>query len=195
MAKLPSNFPRSERCRSLSAASVFNVDELIAKGLGLALQIRQYPITIFLLIRLLSRVHVCRAIPQHAQDEPSQRMRGRRHGFGCPEPYPYPPVIGPQGTVTVGDALGRQPQGRRRAIGGGCAPYSGAFAPRDVVARTSPEPRRTMRARRPTGPIETNLTDHLQSREALDPLDLGEVHPGHRLKRGLHSKTQRVAAA
>ena len=40
LLKLPRNFPRSERCRSLSAASVFNVDELRAKGLGFALQIR-----------------------------------------------------------------------------------------------------------------------------------------------------------
>ncbi len=38
------------------------MDELIAKGLGFALQIRQHPITIFLFIRLLSRVNVCRTI-------------------------------------------------------------------------------------------------------------------------------------
>src|SRR5919206_3479675 len=119
----PRNFPRSERCCSLSAASVFNVDELIAKGLGFALQIRQHPLTILLLIRLLSRVNVCRTIPQHAIDQPRQLMRGRRNGFGCPEPYPYPTIISPQGTVTVGDALGCQPQGRRRPIGGGFAPY------------------------------------------------------------------------
>jgi hypothetical protein len=85
-AKLPSNFPRSERCRSLSAASVFNVDELRAKGLGFALQIRQPPSTLLLLIRLLSRVNVGRAIPPQARDQPRPLLRGRRHGFGGSEP-------------------------------------------------------------------------------------------------------------
>jgi hypothetical protein len=93
------------------------MDELIAKGLRFALQIRQHPIPIFLFIRLLSRINVCCPIPQHTVDQPGQRMRGRRHRFGGPESGPHPPVIGPQGTVTVGDALGRQPQGRRRSIG------------------------------------------------------------------------------
>src|SRR6516164_6219858 len=55
--KLPSNFPRSE-CRGNPASDVFYVDELIAKGLGFALQIRQHPIAILLFIRLLSRVNV-----------------------------------------------------------------------------------------------------------------------------------------
>ncbi len=126
--KLPSNFPRSER-RGTPAIDGFYVDELIAKGLGFALQIRQHPIAILLCIRLLSRVHVGRTIPQHALDEPGQRMRGRRHRFGCPEPGPHPTVIGPQGTVTVGDALGRQPQGRRRPISRWFAPHPVAFAP------------------------------------------------------------------
>ena len=36
--KLPSNFPRSE-CRGHPAIDVFYVDELIAQGLGFALQI------------------------------------------------------------------------------------------------------------------------------------------------------------
>jgi hypothetical protein len=39
VAKLPSHFPRSER-RCNPAISVFYVDELIAKGLGFAWQIR-----------------------------------------------------------------------------------------------------------------------------------------------------------
>src|SRR5215510_4678199 len=53
IAKLPSNFPRSE-CRGNPAIDVFYVDELIAKGLGFALQIRQRPIPILLFIRLLA---------------------------------------------------------------------------------------------------------------------------------------------
>src|SRR5713226_6615821 len=69
--KLPSNFPRSER-RGNPTIDVFDVDELIAKGLGFALQIRQHPIAILLFIRLLARVHVGRTIPQHAIDEPGQ---------------------------------------------------------------------------------------------------------------------------
>src|SRR6516164_4858625 len=125
--KLPSNFPRSE-CRGNPASDVFYVDELIAKGLGFALQIRQHPIAILLFIRLLSRVNVGRTIPQHAIDEPGQLMRRRRNRFGCPEPGPPPTVIGPQGTVTVGDALGRQPQGRRRPIGRWFAPHPVTFA-------------------------------------------------------------------
>ena len=113
--RFPSNFPRSERQGS-STIHVFNVDELIAKGLGFALQIRQHPIAILLFIRLLARVHVGWTLSQHAIDEPGQLLRGRRHRFGCPKPCPYPTVIGAQGTVAVGDALGRQPQGRRRPI-------------------------------------------------------------------------------
>ncbi len=69
------------------------MDELITKSLGFALQIGQHPITILVFIRLLSRIHVGRTIPQHALDQPSQLMRGRRHRFGRPEPYPYPTVI------------------------------------------------------------------------------------------------------
>jgi len=104
------------------------VDELITKGLGFALQIGQHPLPILLFVRLLSRIHVGRTIPQHTIDQPSQLMRGRRNRFGRPEPYPYPTLISTQGTVTVGDALGRQPQGRRRPIGGWFAPYPVAFA-------------------------------------------------------------------
>jgi hypothetical protein len=126
--KLPSNFPRSER-RGNPAIDVFYVDELRAKGLGLALQIRQHPIAILLFIRLLARVHVGRPRPHHALDEPGQLMRGRRHRFWCPEPGPHPTLIGPQGTVTVGDAWGRQPQGRRRPIGRWFAPHPVTFAP------------------------------------------------------------------
>ena len=72
------------------------MDELIAKGLRFALQIRQHPITIFLFIRLLSRINVRCPIPQHAIDQPGQLMRGRRNRFGCPEPGPYPTVIAPK---------------------------------------------------------------------------------------------------
>src|SRR5256885_8987682 len=108
LPKLPSNFPRSERQCS-SAILVFYVDELIAKSLGVALQICQHPIPILVFIRLLSRVHVCRPIPQHALDQPSALMRGCRHSFWCPEACSDPTLRGPQGTVTVGDALGRQP--------------------------------------------------------------------------------------
>src|SRR5262249_38795411 len=43
ITRFPSNFPRSER-RGNPAIDVFYVDELIAKGLGFALQIRQ-PLT------------------------------------------------------------------------------------------------------------------------------------------------------
>jgi hypothetical protein len=43
--------------RGNPAIDVFYVDELIAKGLGFALQIRQHPISILLVIRLLSRLH------------------------------------------------------------------------------------------------------------------------------------------
>jgi hypothetical protein len=85
------------------------VDELIAKSLGFALQIRQHPIPLFLFIRLLSRVNVGRPISQHTVDQPGPRMRRRRHRFGCPEPGPHPTGRGPEGTVTVGDALGCQP--------------------------------------------------------------------------------------
>ena len=116
IAKLPSNFPRSER-RGHPAIDAFYVDELIAKGLGFALQSGQYPISILLFICLLARINVGRTIAQHAIEQPSQLMRSRRHRFGCPESYPYPTVIGTQGTVTIGDALGRQSQGRRRPIG------------------------------------------------------------------------------
>src|SRR5215471_2589149 len=45
--------PRSER-RGHPAIDVFHMDELIAKGLGLALQIRQHPLAILVFIRLLS---------------------------------------------------------------------------------------------------------------------------------------------
>jgi hypothetical protein len=45
-------------------SDVFYVDELIAKGLGFALQIRQHPIAILLCIRLLSRVNVGSTISQ-----------------------------------------------------------------------------------------------------------------------------------
>ena len=93
------------------------MDELIAKSLGFALQIRQHPIPILLFIRLLSRVNVGRPISQHPVDQPGQRMRRRRHRLGCPEPGPSPTVRGPEGTVTVGDALGCQPSSRRRPIG------------------------------------------------------------------------------
>ena len=85
------------------------MDELLAKSLGLALQMRQHPIPIFLFIRLLSRVHVGRPISQPTVDQPGQLMRRRRHRFGGPEPGPPPTVIGPSGPVTVGDALGGQP--------------------------------------------------------------------------------------
>src|SRR5262244_2485111 len=45
-----------------------------------------------------------------------------------------------------------------------------------------------MLARRPAGPIEANLPHHLQGREAIDPIDLGQVHPGHRSEIGLYIK-------
>ena len=54
---------RSER-RGNPVSDVFYVDELIAKGLGFALQIRQHPIAILLCIRLLSRVNVGSTISQ-----------------------------------------------------------------------------------------------------------------------------------
>ena len=91
--KLPSNFTRSER-RGHPAIDVFYVDELIAKDLSFALQIRQHPIAILLFIRLLARVHVGRTIPQHALDQPGQLMRGRRNRFGRAQPSPHPTVIG-----------------------------------------------------------------------------------------------------
>ena len=105
------------------------MDKLIAQGLGFALQIRQHPIPILVFIRLLARVNVGRTLPQHTVDQPSQLVRSRRHRFGCPEPGPPPTGIGPQGTVTVGDALGRQPQGRRRPVRRWFAPHPVAFAP------------------------------------------------------------------
>src|SRR6266567_7999094 len=52
-----------------------------------------------------------------------------------------------------------------------------------------------MLARRPAGHIAANRTQPLQGREAIDPIDLGQVHPGHRLERGLPLKAQRVAPA
>ena len=66
--KLPSNFPRSERCRGLSAASVFNVDELVTKHPSFPLQIGQHPVTVLLFIGLLSGIHIGSAIAQHAID-------------------------------------------------------------------------------------------------------------------------------
>jgi hypothetical protein len=128
LTRFPRNFPRSER-RGHPAIDVCYVDELIAKGLSFALQMRQHPIAILVFIRLLARVHVGRTILQQALDQPGQLMRRRCHRFGCPEPGPHPPVIGPQGTMTVGNALGRQPQGRRRPIGRRFAPHPVAFAP------------------------------------------------------------------
>ncbi len=95
LVKIPSNFSRSECCRGLRAARVFNVDELIAEGLGFALQTCQHPLTILLFIRLLARVNVGGAIPQQALDQPRQLMRRRRHRFGRPQPSPHPSVIGP----------------------------------------------------------------------------------------------------
>jgi hypothetical protein len=66
--KLPSNFPRSERCRGLSAASIFNVDELVTKHPRLPLQIGQYPVTVLLFIGLLVRIHIGGTIAQHVID-------------------------------------------------------------------------------------------------------------------------------
>jgi hypothetical protein len=156
---------------------------------------RQHPLPILVCIRLLARVHVGRAIPQHALDQPGQLLRGRRHRFGGPEPGPAPTGIGPQGPGTVGAALGRQPHGRRRPMGRRCAPYPAAFTPCYFVARTSPAPRRPMRARRPAGPSKAQRTQHLQGRAALEPIDLGPVPPGHRSEIGPHLKARRVAAA
>ena len=68
LTRFPSNFPRSER-RGNPTIDVFYVDELIAKGLGFALQMRQHPIAILVFIRLLARVNVGRTIPQHAVDQ------------------------------------------------------------------------------------------------------------------------------
>src|SRR5215510_6767877 len=95
--KLPRNFPRLERCGGLSTARVCDVHELVTKHPRFPLQIRQHPIAILLFVRLLSCVNVCRTIPQHAVDQPSQLMRGRRHRFGCPEPVSPPTPTAPQG--------------------------------------------------------------------------------------------------
>jgi len=120
-AKLPPNFPRSEH-RDNPTIDVFYVDKLIvdkliAKGLCFALQMRQHPIPILLVIRLLARVNVGRTIPQHPGDPPGQLLRRRRHRFGRAQPSPPLTILGPQGPVTVGDAWGRQPPGRRRPVG------------------------------------------------------------------------------
>jgi hypothetical protein len=105
----PSNFPRSERCRGLSAARVFNLNELVAKGLGFPLQIGQHPATVLLFIGLLARIHIGRAIAPHALDEPCQLMRRRGHRLGGAQPRSHPTVIGSQGAVTLDEALGGEP--------------------------------------------------------------------------------------
>src|SRR5437016_8742334 len=107
--KLPSNFPRLERCGGLSTTRVCDVHELVTQHPSFPLQIRQHPIAILLFVRLLSRVNISGAIPQHAVDQPGQLMSRRRDRFGCPEPGPHPTVIGPQGAVAMDQALGRQP--------------------------------------------------------------------------------------
>ena len=83
LTRFPSNFPRLERCGGLSAASGFNVDELVTQHPSFPLQIRQHPIAILLFVRLLSRVNIGGAIPQHAVDQPSQLMRRRRNRLRC----------------------------------------------------------------------------------------------------------------
>jgi hypothetical protein len=92
------------------------------------LQIRQHSVTILLLICLLTCVDVSGAITQHALDQSGQLMCGRRHRLGCAQPRPHPTGIRSQGTVTVGQALGCQPQGRRRPVGRWFTSHPVAFA-------------------------------------------------------------------
>src|SRR5918992_1431368 len=52
-----------------------------------------------------------------------------------------------------------------------------------------------MLTRWPARHIETNLTDDLQSAEAVDPINLGEVDPRHRIEIRVYVKARRVAPA
>ena len=47
----------------------------------------------------------------------------------------------------------------------------------------------------PAGHIQTDFTDDLQSRQAINSIDLGQVDPGHGVEIGLYIKTQWIAPA
>src|SRR5919106_5285348 len=52
-----------------------------------------------------------------------------------------------------------------------------------------------MLARRPAGHVEANLTDDLQSAEAVDSINLGQVDPRHRIEIGVDVKTRGITLA
>ena len=103
----PSNFPRSGGDGGLPAFTACDLDELVTDHPRFPLQIRQHPVTVWLCIGLLARIHLGRAIAQPAIDEPRQLMCGRCHRFRRAHPRPPPTVRGPSGAMPIDHAVGR----------------------------------------------------------------------------------------
>jgi hypothetical protein len=147
------------------------------------LQLGQHPVTVWLCIGRLSCIHIGRARAHHALDSPCTLLRRRRPRLRCAQPRSQPTIRGPQGAVTLDEALGRQPSGAGRPIGRGLAPQARPCPPRPLGARPPPQPGSTLCARRPARPGAPALPAHLQGRARLAPSHRRQGTPGPRVAR------------